>query len=283
MSKLTIKALYKFKQRGEKICMITAYDYPTARIVDKAGIEIILVGDSVGTNVLGYRSEKEVTLSDILHHTKAVVRGTERAFVIADMPFMSYHTDAATAIQNAGRLLQEAKADAIKCECRGKLFENVKAIIEAGIPTMGHIGLTPQTSFDMTSKGRTLSEALDIIKMAQKLEEIGAFALLLEKVPLRLADLIMDMVHIPVIGIGASPLCDGQVLVIHDILNLSAIQFKHAKVYRDIEKEITCATQAYIQEVKAQHFPDDENCFSMSDEVFNEVKSQLQATHHSKQ
>lgn len=277
MSKLTIKDLQKFKQRGEKIAMITAYDFPTARIVDEVGIEIILIGDSVGTNVLGYQSEKEVTLADILHHTKAVVRGTKRAFVIADMPFMSYHTDAATAIQNAGRLLQKAKADAVKCECKGELYNNVKAIIQAGIPTMGHIGLTPQTSLDMTSKGRNVKEALAIIKMAKKLEDIGAFALLLEKVPVGLADLIMDIVHVPVIGIGASRRCDGQVLVIHDILNLSGVCFKHAKVYRDLEKEIAHAAHDYMQDVKTQHFPTDENCFSMSDVVYQEVKSRLQS------
>lgn len=275
MSKLTIRDLYKLKKKGEKISMLTAYDFPTAGIVDRAGVDMILVGDSVGTNVLGYRSEKEVTLSDIMHHTKAVVRGTERAFVISDMPFMSYHTDSATAIANAGRLIQEARADAVKCECKGHLFNNVKAIIEAGIPTMAHVGLTPQTSIDMTSKGRSVDEALAIINLALKLEKAGAFAVLLEKVPARLADLIMENITIPVIGIGASRKCDGQVLVIHDILNLTGSHFKHAKVYRDLEKEMLDASDSYIREVKAGRFPTEENYFKMNEDVYNEVKSKI--------
>ena len=278
MSKLTIKDLYKLKKKGEKISMLTAYDYPTAKLLDQAGTEILLIGDSVGTNVLGYRSEKEVTLADIIHHTKAVVRGTERAFVISDMPFMSYHSDASTAITSAGKLLQEARADAVKCECKGFLYHHVKAIIEAGIPTMVHIGLTPQTSIDMTSKGRTVNEALAILRLAKKLEQDGAFAILLEKVPVRLADLIVKSVKIPVIGIGASHRCDGQVLVIHDILNLAGAQFKHAKVYRDVETQMIDATREFIDDVKHERFPSEANYFSMNDSVYTEVMARLNET-----
>ncbi|MBN1348612.1 3-methyl-2-oxobutanoate hydroxymethyltransferase [candidate division KSB1 bacterium] len=277
MSKLCIRDLWSLKGNGEKISMLTAYDSNTAALLDDAGIDIILVGDSVGTNVLGYASEKEVTLSDIIHHTRAVVRGRKRAFVIADMPFMSYHASASTAISNAGRLIQEARADAVKCECKGELVQNVKAIIAAGIPTMVHIGLTPQTSIDMTSKGRSVEEALAIIELAIEMEKAGAFALLLEKVPLRLADLIMDRVQIPVIGIGASNRCDGQVLVIHDILNLTGTQYKHAKVYRDVRKDITEAAKEYSDDVKAGRFPSDEHYFKMKDDVFEKVVMQLKS------
>jgi 3-methyl-2-oxobutanoate hydroxymethyltransferase len=257
--RITINQIKAMKPKGEKIVMLTAYDYSTARLVDEAGIPLILVGDSLGMVVLGYQSTIPVTMEEMLHHTKAVVRGTKQAMVIGDMPFMTYHVSVEDALRNAARFIQEAGAQAVKLEGGVTVAEKVKRIVDCGIPVMGHIGLTPQSihqfgGFKM--QGKTPEAAANLLSDAKALEEAGVFAIVLETIPANLARLITDKISIPTIGIGAGPECDGQVQVINDILG-SFADFvpKHAKQYVKLTDIISKAVSQYRDEVKSGTFP----------------------------
>jgi len=273
--RITINQIRDMKQKGEKITMLTAYDYSTAKIVDEVGIPLILVGDSLGMVVLGYESTVPVTMEDMLHHTKAVVRGTKQTMVIGDMPFMTYHISVDDALKNAARFIQEAGAQAIKLEGGVTVAEKVKRIVECGIPVMGHIGLTPQSIHQFGGfkvQGRTPEAAVKMLKDAQALEEAGAFAVVLETVPTPLATLITQKINIPTIGIGAGIGCDGQVQVINDILG-SFADFvpKHAKQYAKLTDIMSSAITEYYNEVKAGTFPTAKQSFSMDESILVEL------------
>ena len=221
--RVTITQIQEMKRNGERIPMLTAYDYPTAKLVDEVGVPVILVGDSLGMAVLGYDSTLPVTMEDMLHHTKAVARGTQHALIVGDMPFMSYQTDVPTAIRNAGRFLQEGGCQAVKLEGGESVAETVRRIVQCGIPVMGHIGLTPQSVNQLGGykvQGKTPRAAAQLLRNAQVVEQAGAFSIVLEGVPSALGGLITQRLSIPTIGIGAGVHCDGQVQVLHDMLGL---------------------------------------------------------------
>jgi len=271
----TINKIKDMKQKGEKISMLTAYDYATAKIVDEVGIPLILVGDSLGMVVLGYESTIPVTIEEMLHHTKAVVRGTKQAMVIGDMPFMTYHLSIDDTLKNAARFIQEAGAQAIKLEGGVTVAEKVKRIVECGIPVMGHIGLTPQSINQFGGfkvQGKTPEAATKLLKDARALDEAGAFAIVLETVPAPLASLITSEISIPTIGIGAGAGCDGQVQVINDILG-SFTDFvpKHAKQYAKLADIIQKAVTEYDNEVKTGSFPTDKQSFSMDEGILAQI------------
>jgi len=273
--RITINEIRQMKQKGEKITMLTAYDYSTARIIDEVGIPLILVGDSLGMVVLGYESTIPVTIEEMLHHTKAVVRGTKRAMVVGDMPFMTYHISIEDALRNAARFIQEAGAQAVKLEGGVTVAEKVKSIVDCGIPAMGHIGLTPQSIYQLGGykvQGKTPEAAARLLEDARVLEQAGAFAIVLETVPAPLAALITRSVSIPTIGIGAGIGCDGQVQVINDILG-SFTDFvpKHAKQYAKLTEIIRAAIAEYDREVKAGSFPTEEQSFSMDESILTEL------------
>ncbi len=274
--RVTINQIKEMKQKGEKITILTAYDYTTAKIIDEVGIPLILVGDSLGMVVLGYESTIPVTIEEMLHHTRAVVRGTKQAMVIGDMPFMTYHISVSDALHNAARFIQEAGAQAVKLEGGVNVADTVSRIVECGIPVMGHIGLTPQSIHQFGGfkvQGRTPEAAVRLVKDAQALEEAGAFAIVLETVPAPLATLITQKVNIPTIGIGAGVGCDGQVQVINDILG-SFTDFvpKHAKQYAKLIDIMSSAITEYYTEVKAGSFPTDKQSFSMDETILAELK-----------
>ena len=274
--RITINQIKEMKQKGEKIAMLTAYDYSTAKIVDEVGIPLILVGDSLGMVVLGYETTIPVTMEEMLHHTRAVVRGTKQAMVIGDMPFMTYHISVAEALHNAARFIQEGGAQAVKLEGGVTVAEKVSRIVECGIPVMGHIGLTPQSVHQFGGfkvQGRTPEAAIRLLKDAQALEEAGAFAIVLETVPTPLATLITQKVSIPTIGIGAGIGCDGQVQIINDMLG-SFTDFvpKHAKQYAKLADIMSSAITEYHNEVKAGSFPTDKQSFSMDESILAELK-----------
>ncbi len=276
--KITIPGLFEMKEKGEKISMITAYDYPTALLVDRAGIEVVLVGDSVGNNVLGYDNTIPVTLEEMLHHTKAVRRGLKRALLVGDMPFMSFNVSHEQAIESAGRFLKEAGADAIKIEGGEEMAERVAALERAGIAVMGHIGFTPQRVSQLGGAGRVQGRdeqrARKLLEDARALEEAGAFSIVLEKIPWQLAKLITESVKIPTIGIGAGPYCDGQVLVLHDVLGLSGLSLKFAKQYVNLSQIIEGALRAFKEDVKGETFPTvEEHSFSMPEDVIRKLMS----------
>jgi 3-methyl-2-oxobutanoate hydroxymethyltransferase len=257
--RLTTRKLREMKSRGKKIVMITAYDFPTAKMVDSAGADMILVGDSLGMVVLGYDSTIPVTMADMLHHTKAVVRGSANALVVADMPFMSYQVSVEEAMRNAGRLIQEGGAQAVKLEGGVEVAETVSRIVTAGIPVMGHIGLTPQSvhqlgGFHVVGKTRKTAERL--LAGAAALERAGAFAIVLESVPTQVAELITKRSSVPTIGIGAGSHCDGQVQVFHDIMGaFTEFLPKHAGRYLDLNKLIGSAMTRYAEDVRSGAFP----------------------------
>ena len=277
---VTTATLLKKKQKGEKIAVLTAYDYPTAKLLDEAGLDIALVGDSLGQVVLGYDSTLPVTMEDMIHHTNAVVRGVSRAMVVADMPFMSYQTGADDAVANAGWLVQEAAAIshktedrkpvtesitvAVKLEGGAHMAETVSRIIEAGIPVMGHLGMLPMSASRFGGArvhGKTKSEAERILRDAKALEDAGVFAMVLELVPKELAKQVTESVAVPTIGIGAGPYCDGQVLVTSDLLGLYGASFKHVKQYANLSDTILKAFKAYADDVRTGVFPGDEHSF----------------------
>jgi len=272
MRRVSIHDLKAMKQRGEKIAMLTAYDYPTARLLDEAGVPIILVGDSLGMVVLGYDSTLPVTMADMLHHVRAVVRGTQRAHVVADMPFMSYQAGPEDALRNAGRFLQEAGAQSVKLEGGVSVAETVRRLVEAGIPVMGHIGLTPQSVNQFGGykvQGKTPAAAVKLLNDAAALEQAGAYAVVLETIPAPLGKLISERLSIPTIGIGAGPHCDGQVQVLHDMLGLYPdFVPKHAKQYAHLAEEIGRAVREYVAEVQEGRFPTERESFRMAPEAF---------------
>lgn len=273
--RVNIRDIAQMKARGEKIPMITAYDYTSARLADAAEIPIVLVGDSLGMVVLGYDSTIPVTMEDMIHHVKMVVRGTQRALVVADLPFMTYQIDQTQALTNAARMLQEGGAQTVKLEGGESVAETVRRIVECGIPVMGHIGLTPQSvnSFGgYRVQGRQRKEAVQLLKDAKALEDAGAYAVVLELVPTPLARLISQRLAIPTIGIGAGPGCDGQVQVLHDMLGLFAdFKPKHAKRYANLSETIGEAFARYAREVREGEFPTEQESSTMDEEILNEL------------
>lgn len=268
--RVSIAKLKEMKQKGEKIPMLTAYDYATARLVDEAGVPLILVGDSLGMVVLGYESTLPVTMEEMLHHTKAVVRGTKQALVVGDMPFMTY-TSVSDALYNAGRFIKEGGAQAVKLEGGESMAEIVHRIVGCGIPVMGHIGLTPQSINQLGGfkvQGKTPEAAVRLLNDARALEEAGAFAIVIEVVPAPLSRIITKNVSIPTIGIGAGPWCDGQVQVISDLLGLfTDFVPRHAKQYVKLSHAIRGALTDYIGEVQKGVFPTDKESSAMDESL----------------
>ena len=273
---ISINQIKEMKEKGEKITMLTAYDYPIARLIDELGIPMILVGDSLGMVVLGYESTISVTIEEMLHHTKAVVRGTRKALVVGDLPFMTYHISTADAQRNAARFIQEGGAQAVKLEGGVTIAEKISAIVGCGIPVMGHIGLTPQSINQLGGyrvQGRTEETAKRLLEDAKALEQAGAFAIVMETVPTPLATLITQRISIPTIGIGAGNGCDGQVQVVSDILGLfTDFVPKHAKQYANLASTIRTAITEYDREVKAGSFPAEEQSFSMDESILDRLK-----------
>ena len=273
--KITISDLMAKKEKGSKITMLTAYDYPTAQMVDKAGIETILVGDSLGMVVLGYTSTVPVTMEEMIHHTKAVTRGTTYAFVIGDMPFMSYQTGSDKAVENAGRFIKEGECDAVKLEGGSEVAPVVKAIVTAGVPVCAHIGLTPQTATQLSGfkvQGKDAESARNLINAAKDLEKAGAFMVVMECIPEMLASRITRELSIPTIGIGAGKDCDGQVLVYHDTVGLfERFTPRFVKQYIKLGPMIIDALKEYKNEVEEGLFPGEEHTFTMSKEEAKKI------------
>ena len=280
--RVTTRDITAMKAKGEKIPMLTAYDYTSARVADQAGIPMILVGDSLGMVMLGYDSTVPVTMDDMVHHTKAVSRGTKHALIIGDLPFMSYRIGTSQALTNASRLLQEGGAHAVKLEGGQTVAETVHRIVECGIPVMGHIGLTPQSvnSFGgYRVRGRDRTEAAELIRDAVALEEAGAFSVVLELVPTALARTITQRLSVPTIGIGAGPHCDGQVQVLHDMLGLyTDIVPRHAKQYARLAETMADAFSLYMSEVREGSFPTAKESFEMDEGILEGIESTSQAT-----
>jgi 3-methyl-2-oxobutanoate hydroxymethyltransferase len=258
-AKITTQTVVDMKQQGEKISMLTAYDFTMAQIIDQAGIEIILVGDSASNVMAGFETTVPMTLDHMIYHTSCVVRGVDRALVIADMPFMSYQVTAKEALINAGRMMKEAGAHAVKMEGGKPIIDTVKKIVDAGIPVMGHLGLTPQSIYKFgTYKVRATDEeeAQDLINDAKLLQQAGCFSIVLEKIPAKLAERVSKELDIPTIGIGAGAGCDGQVLVLHDMLGLNkGFNPRFLRRYADLHSTMTDAVQEYISDVKSKDFP----------------------------
>lgn len=277
--KFTITSFEQAKKAGRKISMLTAYDYSMAKLVDDAGIDCILVGDSLGMVMLGYDSTIPVTVEDIIHHAKAVRRGTKRAFIVADMPFMSFHVSVEDAVRNAGRIIKESGVEAIKMEGGVKFADTVRAIVRAQIPVMGHIGLTPQSvnvfgGFKV--QGKTIEAARQLIEDAKALEEAGAFAITLEGIPAEIAEIITQTVRIPTIGIGAGTGCDGQVLVVNDMLGMfSDLIPKFVKHFVEAGEVMQQGIRQYISDVQEGTFPAKENTYTINQNVLNDIKNNL--------
>lgn len=275
MARVTTAIIIDKKRKNEKITMLTSYDYSMAAMVDAAGIDMILVGDSLGMVTLGYENTLAVTMDDMVHHTSAVVRGTRNAMVVGDMPFLSYHISKKEAVRNAGRLIQEAGAQAVKLEGGKERADTIKAILDAQIPVVGHIGMTPQSVNQFGGfkvQGKDLESAKKVIEDAKALEKAGVFAITLECVPTPLARRITEEVAVPTIGIGAGPYCDGQVLVINDMLGMFKGHIpKFVKKFANLEPLIIEALQSYKNEVEVGTFPDQEHSFTMKDDVLDKL------------
>jgi 3-methyl-2-oxobutanoate hydroxymethyltransferase len=271
--KLNIQDIITMKKNGEKISMLTAYDASFAGLIDSAGIDMVLVGDSLGMVLLGLNSTVPVTMEEMLHHCRAVSRGVKRALLVGDMPFMSYQVSESEAITNAGRFLKEADCDAVKLEGGTEMCDTVKAIVKAGISVMGHIGLTPQTASQLGGykvQGRDADSARRLLQSARDLENAGAFAIVLECIPAQLSEAISTTVSIPTIGIGAGNHCDGQVLVTHDMLGMfEKFTPTFVKQYVNLAPQIREAVAAYHEEVKNGSFPEEEHSFNMQLDVRN--------------
>ncbi|MBI2104769.1 MAG: 3-methyl-2-oxobutanoate hydroxymethyltransferase [Candidatus Omnitrophica bacterium] len=274
--RITIADLQARKRQGGKLAMLTAYDYPIAKLVDEAGVDMVLVGDSLGMVVLGYETTTPVTMDEMLHHAKAARRGVSRALLIGDMPFLSFRATRADAVRNAGRFVQEAGCDAVKVEWKPGIEDTARAIIDAGIPVMGHVGLTPQTAaseggFGM--RGKDAESAARIIAQAVALQEVGCFAMVLECIPDVVAQEITQRLSIPTIGIGSGPFCDGQVLVTYDLLGLfDRFTPAFAKRYADLSRVIREASASFVQEVRAGAFPGKEHTRSMAPDEYDKLK-----------
>lgn len=267
------------KKKDEKITMLTAYDYPTAKLLEETDIDAILVGDSVGNTVLGYENTIPVSMEEMIHHTKAVARGLENPLLIGDMPFLSYQTSVEEAVNNAGKFIKEGKAEAVKIEGGSEYIEQIEKIIDAGIPVMGHLGLTPQKIHQFGGyqpRGKSIEEAKKIYEDAKKLEELGVFSLVLESVPKELAKKITENLEIPTIGIGAGPDCDGQVLVFHDLLGWSDFKPKFVKHYADLSSSIKEALEKFKSEVKSGKFPNSDHSYSMGEDLRKELEDFLE-------
>ena len=265
-AKVTTQTAVEMKQIGEKISMLTAYDYTMAQIVDQAGIDIILVGDSASNVMAGFETTVPITLENMIYHTSCVVRGVDRALVIADLPFMSYQVTPKEALISAGRMMKEAGAHAVKMEGGKSIINTVKKIVDAGIPVMGHLGLTPQSIYKFGTykvRAKEEEEAATLIEDAKLLEEAGCFSIVLEKIPATLAEKVSNELSIPTIGIGAGVGCDGQVLVIHDMLGMNKdFSPRFLRRYADIHSVMTNAVQNYIKDVKNKDFPNKEEQYS---------------------
>lgn len=263
--KVTVPGITAMKEQGKKITMLTAYDTPFARILDQAGVDILLVGDSVGSVVAGYPNTLPVTIDEMVYHTRAVVKGTERSLVVIDMPFMSYQISIEEAKRNAGRMIKESGAEAVKLEGGVNVKETIEAIVAIDIPVMGHIGLTPQSVHQMGGfkvQGKVEEQKQKVMEDAVAVEEAGAFSVVLECIPTELAQEITEQLSIPTIGIGAGVHCDGQVLVIHDLLGLlGEFRPKFVKSYVDLRTVISQAVEEFMQEVRKGAFPTDKHSF----------------------
>lgn len=259
--KVTTQTVVQMKGQGEKISMLTAYDYTMATIVDDAGIDVILVGDSASNVMAGYDTTVPMTMDHMIYHTSCVVRGVERALVIADLPFMSYQVTSKEALISAGRMMKEAGAHAVKLEGGKTISKTVKKIVDAGIPVMGHLGLTPQSIYKFGTykvRAKEEQEAEELIEDARKLEKAGVFSIVLEKIPAPLAKKVTSEISIPTIGIGAGPHCDGQVLVTHDMLGLNKdFSPRFLRRYADLHSEMSSAVKNYISDVKGGDFPNE--------------------------
>ena len=269
--RISITDLKAMKRRGEKIVMITAYDYPSARLVEEAGVPLILVGDSLGNVVLGYDSTIPVTMDEMLHHVKPVVRATRKTHVVADMPFMSYQTGPADALRNAGRMLKEGGAQSVKLEGGGETsVARARAIVNAGIPVMGHVGLTPQTATALggyKAQGRTAEAAARVAREALALQEAGCFSIVFEAIPTAVAEAIMPQMEAVVIGIGAGPATDGQVLVFHDLLGIrEGLGARFVKRYASLQEEMDAGVAAFAEDVRERRYPAEEHTYSIPDE-----------------
>ena len=273
--RVTIGELKEMKRQGQRFAMLTAYDYSMARLLDEVGVPIILVGDSLGMVVLGYESTIPVTMEHMLHHVKAVVRGTERALVVGDMPFMTYHVSVEDALRNAARFIQEGGAQAVKLEGGEVVAEKVRRLVECGIPVQGHIGLTPQSVHQLGGfkvVGKTQEAAARLLNDARALEQAGAFSIVLESVPAPLSRLITERATVPTIGIGAGPHCDGQVQVVHDILGLyTDFVPRHAKQYARLCDTIRGAVTSYVDEVASGTFPTAKEGYTMDEAIVAEI------------
>lgn len=264
--KITIPYLHAKKQRREKIVALTAYDYPSAKIVDEAGIDVILVGDSLGMVVLGYENTIPVTMEEMIHHTRAVTRAAQRPLIVGDMPYFSFHMSVDETVRNASRFLKEAGAQAVKIEgATPKRLKLVETLVDAEIPALGHVGLTPQSIYHLGQfkvKGKEIAEARKIIQEAENLEKAGAFGIVLECIPMELAREITHRINIPTIGIGAGPYCDGQILVFHDLVGYANGYLpKFVKKYADIHGVLNSALAAYAGDVREGKFPDDSHSY----------------------
>ncbi|MFD1673893.1 3-methyl-2-oxobutanoate hydroxymethyltransferase [Alicyclobacillus fodiniaquatilis] len=283
-SKPTIHDFRAMKAQNKNIVMVTAYDYPAAKAVAAAGVDIILVGDSLGMAVLGYDSTIPVTMDDMIHHAKATRRGAPNSFIVTDLPFLSYQVSVAQALRNAARLVQEGWCDAVKLEGGRNIADQVHAIVEAGIPVMGHIGLQPQSVNQLGGykvQGRTYEDARSIIEEAKILEQAGCFALVVECVNADVADIIATQLTIPVIGIGAGKDCDGQVLVLHDLLGMHDGRLpKFVKTYGNVLDEMVQGVSAYAAEVRATTFPAAEHTYSISVDVRDRLRKEFQPDGH---
>lgn len=274
--KVTIPFLQSKKEKNEKIVALTAYDFPVAKIVDESGVDLILVGDSLGMVVLGYENTIPVTMEDMIHHTKPVVRASKRALVVGDMPYFSFHLSNDESVFNASLFLKEAGASAVKIEgASKKRLKLIETLVEAEIPVMGHVGLTPQSIHHFGHfkvKGREIDEAQKIIKDALNLEKAGVFSVVLECIPMELARVITEKLKIPTIGIGAGPYCDGQILVFHDLVGfLDGYLPKFVKKYADINELISQAVKGYIDDVKDGRFPDSDHSYHLKSEKVDEL------------
>jgi len=278
--KITILDVKRAKEEKRKLSMVTAYDYPFGLLADEAGIDIVLVGDSLGMVVMGLEGTVSVTMAHMIHHTRAVVRGCKNPLIVGDMPFMSYNTSVREAIKNAGRLLKDGGCDVVKLEGGTDFAPTIEAIVKAGIPVQGHIGLTPQTASALGGfkmQGRDAEAAGQIIDDARALEDAGVFSMILEAVPAPLGKLVAEAVRVPVIGIGAGPDVDGQVLVTHDMIGLfDKFIPKFVKQYTQIRPIILEAMQAYREEVSSGQFPAPEHSFTMPEEVLTQLKKRVQ-------
>jgi len=277
--KITIPKIEEKKRKGEKITMLTAYDYSMARIIDQVGVDIILVGDSLANVILGYPNTLPVTMEEMLHHTRAVARGCQRALLVADMPYLSYHIDIKETIRNAGRFIKEGGAEAVKVEGGKKRAEVISRILDLEIPVMGHIGLTPQSIHQMGGyrvQGSTLDKSLTLVEEARLLEKTGVFSIVLEGIPEELARIITREVSIPTIGIGAGRFCDGQVLVVHDMLGFfEEFQPKFVRRYANLHQEIGNAVRQFFSDVREGKFPSEKESYHLPPEIATALEDKV--------